>query len=78
MAMNIEKDTKMKLEIYSIGSIVKLTEDVEGSIIGIAISGNNNITYECGWWNGRSYDTRLFHASEISVITAKKTKIGFV
>jgi uncharacterized protein YodC (DUF2158 family) len=68
----------MKLEVYNIGSKVKLTEDVEGIIIGIGINGDNNITYECGWWNGRSYDTRWFHANEIEVITAKKTKIGFV
>lgn len=68
----------MKLEVYSIGSKVKLTEDVEGSIVGIAIHGDNHITYECGWWNGRSYDTRWFHASEIEIIIAKKTKIGFV
>jgi uncharacterized protein YodC (DUF2158 family) len=68
----------MKLEVYSIGSKVKLAEDVYGSIVGIAIHGENDVTYECGWWNGRSYDTRWFHAGEIEVTLAEKTKIGFV
>jgi len=68
----------MKLEVYNVGSKVKLTEDVYGTIVAIAIHADNNVTYECGWWNGRSYDTRWFHASEIEVTLAEKTKIGFV
>lgn len=68
----------MKLEVYNVGSKVKLTEDVHGTIVSIGIRANNDVTYECGWWNGRSYDTRWFHASEIEVTLAEKTKIGFV
>jgi uncharacterized protein YodC (DUF2158 family) len=68
----------MKLEVYNVGSKVKLAEDIDGTIVAIAIHADNNVTYECGWWNGRSYDTRWFHASEIEVTLGERTKIGFV
>jgi uncharacterized protein YodC (DUF2158 family) len=68
----------MKLEVYSIGSKVKLAEDVYGNIVGISIHGENDVTYECGWWNGRSYDARCFHANQIEVTVGERTKIGFV
>ena len=68
----------MKLEVYSVGSKVKLAEDIEGTIVAVAIHAGNNITYECGWWNGRSYDTRCFHASQIETTLGDRTRIGFV
>jgi hypothetical protein len=69
--------SKNVLELYKIGSKVKLTDDVYGTIVGIHISGDNNVEYECGWWNSRSYSTQSFSANEIEVTVAEKTKIGF-
>jgi len=66
------------IEVYKIGSRVKLAEDVIGNIVGISIRGDNNITYECGWWNGRSYDTKWFHSSEFEVTLVEKSRIGFM
>lgn len=68
----------MKIEVYNIGSKVKLGEDIYGTIVSIAIHGDNSVTYECGWWSGRSYDTRWFYANQIEVTLSEKTKIGFV
>lgn len=71
--------SKNTLEFYSVGTKVKLTDDVYGTIIGVNISSNQNISYECGWWNGRSYSTQTFNASDIeAVVTTEKTKIGFL
>jgi len=70
--------SKNTLELYKIGSQVKLADDVYGTIISINIRGENYFTYECGWWNGRSYSTQCFSNSEIEVTTVEKTKIGFV
>jgi len=70
--------SKNTLETYKIGSKVKLTDDVFGTISAISIRGDNYVTYECGWWNGRSYDNRWFHADEIEVTVADKARIGFV
>ena len=70
--------TKNTLELHKIGSKVKLTEDVYGTIVGINISGDNTISYKCGWWNGRSYSTEYFSPSEIEITTVEKFKIGFV
>jgi uncharacterized protein YodC (DUF2158 family) len=69
--------SKNSLELYKVGSKVKLADDVFGTIVGVNIRGNNNITYECGWWNGRSYSTQNFTADEIEVTVAEKTRIGF-
>lgn len=69
--------TKNTMDVYKVGSQVKLTNDVYGVITGISIRGDNYVTYECGWWNGRSYDTKWFHDSEFEVTAAEKNKIGF-
>lgn len=68
---------KNTIELNKIGTKVKLTDDVYGTIIGINISGDNTITYKCGWWNGRSYCTDHFCSSEIVVTAEEKFKIGF-
>ena len=69
---------KDKLEVFSIGTEVQLAEDVFGTIIGINIYGSNYTTYEIGWWNGRSYDSKHFSQQQITpVLSTKKTQIGF-
>ena len=65
------------IDVYKIGSQVKLTDDVFGTIVSICLNGDYNVTYECGWWNGRSYDTKWFHSNEIVVTDEGKTRIGF-
>lgn len=70
--------SKNSVDLYKIGSKVKLTEDVFGTIVAINIRGDNNITYECGWWNGRTYSTQSFSPSELEVTLSEKTKIGFI
>jgi uncharacterized protein YodC (DUF2158 family) len=71
--------SKNSLEFYSVGTKVKLTDDVYGNIIGVTISSNNTVSYQCGWWNGRSYSTETFNASDIeAIVTTEKTKIGFL
>ena len=69
--------TKNTIELNKIGTKVRLTDDVDGTIIAINISGDNSITYKCGWWNGRSYLTEYFYPYDITVTTAEKFKIGF-
>ena len=69
--------SKNTLELYKIGSKVKLADDVYGIITAISIRGDNYVTYECAWWNGRSHDSRWFHTSEIEVTLSEKTRIGF-
>ena len=69
--------SKNTLELYKIGSKVKLGEDVFGIIVGINIRGDNHITYECGWWNSRSYTTQSFSVNDIEVTVAEKLRIGF-
>jgi hypothetical protein len=69
--------SKNAIELYKIGSRVKLTDDVYGTIISINIGSDNHIKYECGWWSSRSYSTQSFSANEIEVTVAEKTRIGF-
>lgn len=69
--------SKNVLELYKIGSKVKLAEDVFGTIVSINIRGDNSVTYECGWWNSRSYSTQSFAPNEIEVTLVDKVRIGF-
>lgn len=69
---------KNSIELYKIGSAVKLADDVHGAITAICIRGDNHITYECGWWSGRSYNKEYFSTNEIEQTLTEKTKIGFL
>jgi hypothetical protein len=65
------------IELNAIGTKVKLEDDVVGTIIGINISHNNSITYQVGWWSGRSYTRDTFVPSQLVMTTDEKTRIGF-
>jgi len=67
--------SKNSLELYKIGSKVKLTKDLYGTIVSIHISGDNNVTYECGWWDGNSYSSHNFASGEIEVSTSEKLRL---
>jgi len=69
--------SKNVIELNKIGSKVKLTDDVYGTIVEINISSDNNVSYKCGWWNGRSYYTEYFAPSTIETMAPEKFKIGF-
>lgn len=70
--------SKNSLDLYKIGSKVKLTDDVYGNIVGINIFGDNSVSYKCGSWNGRSYCTEDFCSNAIEVMVPEKFKIGFI
>lgn len=69
--------SKNVIELNKIGSKVKLTDDVYGTIVEINIFGENTISYKCGWWNGRSYSAENFYPNEIEVMAPEIFKIGF-
>ncbi len=71
---------KDKLEVFSIGTQVKLSEDVFGIVLGVNIKDNNYVSYEVGWWNGSSYTEQLFHSSQVENhgLPLKSQQIGFV
>lgn len=69
--------SKNTIELNAIGSKVKLEDDIVGTIIGINIQANNSITYEVGWWNGRSYNKDTFSSHQLVIITEDKMRIGF-
>lgn len=67
------------IEVYAIGTKVKLEDDVYGIITSIhIITDSNAINYEVGWWNGRSYTKEIFSPQQITVTVAEKLRIGFV
>lgn len=71
--------SKNTLEFYNIGTKVKLTDDVYGTIITVSIGPNHSISYKCGWWSGRTYFIETFNSSDIeAVVTTEKIRIGFI
>lgn len=70
--------SKNTIEIYNVGTKVKLEDDVFGTIIGVNIGPNHSVSYDCGWWNSRSYSKETFSPEQIeALVTTEKTKIGF-
>jgi hypothetical protein len=58
-----------KVEVFNIGTKVQLNPEITATIIGINIrSAQHLITYECGWWNSKSYDTKWFYAEELKLV----------
>ena len=68
------------IEIYSVGTSVALTENVDAKIITIAIHENNSVTYECSWWSGDNRTKDWFSSSDFLNVGEKDptTKIGFI
>lgn len=64
-------------ELNAIGTKVKLEDDIIGTIIGINLSHNNCITYQVGWWSGRSYVKDTFLPQQLVPTTDEKMRIGF-
>ena len=75
--MTTKTDT---IEIYSVGTSVTLTENVDAKIITIAIHENNSVTYECSWWSGDNRTKDWFSSSDFLNVGEKDptTKIGFI
>lgn len=71
------KKTDSSIELNAIGTKVKLEDDIFGTIVGINISQNNSITYEVGWWNGRSYSKDTFFPHQLVITSDEKIRIGF-
>lgn len=69
--------SKNTIELNAVGSKVKLEDDVYGTITSIHIADNNSVSYEVGWWNGRSYSKEHFSPSQLTVTVADKIRIGF-
>lgn len=66
------------IELNAVGAKVKLEDDVVGTIIGINISHNNTVSYQVGWWNGRSYSKDDFLPHQLVATTEEKIRIGFL
>jgi hypothetical protein len=48
------------MKVIPVGTKVNLTEDVIRVVESITIYQGNYITYNCSWWNGRSWDCKSF------------------
>jgi uncharacterized protein YodC (DUF2158 family) len=70
---------KKTLDIYSVGTEVSLTENINAKIMSVSIHANDVVQYECAWWNGDTRTRDLFTDSDFISIGKKitPTKIGF-
>ena len=65
------------MKVIPVGTKVNLAEDIVGVVESITIYQGNYITYNCSWWNGRSWDCKSFQSDSISSVTDEKMTIGF-
>ena len=70
---------KKTLNIYSVGTEVSLTDNINAKIMSVSIHANDVVQYECAWWNGDTRTRDLFTDSDFISIGKKiaLTKIGF-
>jgi hypothetical protein len=52
-------------------------EDVIGTVRSITLHANNSVSYEVGWWSGRSFLTDHFYESELNTEVLDRQQIGF-
>jgi hypothetical protein len=73
-------DKSDTLEIYSVGTKVRLNDDdLMAKIITVAIHAADVVQYECAWWTGEARSRDWFSADDILEIIGDKEKrlIGF-
>lgn len=61
----------MNVEVIKIGSQVvigarHLTTDLEGIVIAVCLRGNDSITYEVSWWDGRTHHCEWLSECEVA------------
>tara|TARA_R110002051_G_scaffold43257_1_gene88557 strand:+ start:195 stop:428 length:234 start_codon:yes stop_codon:yes gene_type:complete len=73
-------DKTNTLEIYSVGTKVRLNDDdLVAKIITVAIHAADAVQYECSWWAGEARSRDWFSADDILEIIGDidKRTIGF-
>ncbi|MAH50782.1 hypothetical protein CMI37_33500 [Candidatus Pacearchaeota archaeon] len=70
---------KKTLDIYSVGTEVSLTENINAKIMSVSIHANDVVQYECAWWNGDIRTRDLFTENDFISVGKQSTptKIGF-
>jgi uncharacterized protein YodC (DUF2158 family) len=68
-----------KLTVIPLGTKVGLykDEDVVGTVRSMTLHANNSVSYEVGWWSGRSFITDHFYESELNPEVVDRQQIGF-
>lgn len=68
-----------KLTVIPLGTKVGLykDEDVVGTVRSMTLHSNNSVSYEVGWWSGRSFITDHFYESELNPEVVDRQQIGF-
>lgn len=71
---------KKNIEIIPLNSTVSLLGEEEshtGAVRSVTLHANGSVSYEVGWWSGRSFITDHFYESELSTEVTERQKIGF-
>lgn len=69
--------TNTTLKVFPVGTQVKLTDDIFGTIDKVIINYGDVITYCVSWWNGRSISSETFFPEQFTVEGDPRQKIGF-
>ena len=64
------------IEVYRIGTKVKIAGDLKGVVTGIGIYSENQIQYRVAWWSGRKREEEWINRFEITW-GEDRTTIGF-
>lgn len=66
------------LEVYLVGQSVWIGKDITATITGIWIRGNNHVSYQCSWWDGRTRKEEWFPDFEVQALPdPQRLRVGF-
>lgn len=66
------------MTLFAVGSWVCIADNTKAQVRQICISEEDNIEYECVWWNEATRNTEWLSAFEVRAVeTTLTTQIGF-
>lgn len=74
---DMDEHTMKQIEVIPVGSKVKIIEGPQATVTCVSIR-SGGISYECGYWNGGTFESKYFE--DFLVVHDGKTKqrIGFL
>jgi len=54
-----------QIEVMMVGSPVTLGGQVEATITGVCVREKCHVTYECAWWDRRTYNCKWMEQHEV-------------
>lgn len=66
------------MDVLRPGCTVTVGGDIQAKVVAICIYPNCRVTYQCSWFDGRTYHEKWLDGFQITVSNQERFNIGFV